>query len=1264
MKKIIISTALLILTQILVAQTIVNFNSSTLKSLVKSDLGITSDTVFASDMANLITFKHNYHGLNDLTGLEHAVNLEEIDLNHNSILDLDPISNLSKLKVLYLDYNEIVSLPDLSGLIRLEELSLGVNQIEDISGLSNTVTLKYLNLSVNKLDKYDFPSLYNLDNLRPIFWLKSNGPGFSREVIASLTNELEKIPLNPDSIKWDLIRTDIPINSDVRIRGAIIDTIGEGIYQLTEDVFLQYRTSSSYDTWIDYLHFNGTVKIDKSDVVPEISGSGSVYAFGNLLSNGGFNYAINGAGLEVKIPGSDDLDGFSLTTGKLYLSHSGTEVFMVDQQFGFSNMPFPLDKIFKYLNDQNSDPDNEYVNFGVYGSKRYKYDRSAPSNTTSYTFNFNSDGTYSFGSFAIKEPKVFYNGNDGKMGGSFKVKIPGSGFVNLGSEKSESIPVIIKNKKGELIGSTTFDNILKKENGRYFGSDFLELGMEIEFLNGDIDKLVLSISTDIPIGTSGLKITSMSGELESISSDMKIGAKVDIATSVEAPGFGPVVELTDFGVKIAPLYSFEGSGVFKMFGYQCANGSLKYNSKLNAISLHGDLNLGNILVGKVKSTLNGSSFTGVFNATLKTPSDLPWKLKFLSNKTIAAVTATLENEVISSFMYYKDFSIGQKIVLGKSEFPYFNYYLGTNLDNLYQIFKDGSHQFQIPENTRQVLIVVGNDMNLFDFSVTNPIGLEFSKSNTLYEQFDDVLQTTMLIKSPEAGTWTLNTDQSGDIRVEVMSENPAPIGHFIEPAVAGSSSLRIVYDIKDIGDTITVKFHYDTDKQGFDGVQDYWNGYPQQWTVIGEKLIDFGISYSDWFRYDLQDGEYFIYASIDDGKNPVFYQYAPGSFVVNWGEFYSKPEDLIAEITNDTIVVSWSAPTDSTVLMTNVYYKAVDSDLVNQKNIYDTNAIYLDNIIKGKEYEIWASFINLKNYVGPNSDTISTYLKDTINNNPPYFTTDPNALWSCTVGNTANYQLEAFDADGDPLTFALLNDTLGITLNENRLSWTPNDEQVGVFQLLLTVSDASNAVDSLFANVVVYDRGYFDIKLEFGSSALKSNNRAPIILRNPSTATQTQDVFITNLRTSVTDTIRCMKSSALEYTGSIYLHSDPSASELNVVQDDTLVISYSYENVQYADSAIFEPSTATGLFFIEYANIGFTVYPNISNGMFVLRFNQSYEGELKINVFDLSGKVVYERYLHSETELVINLSHFENGMYFINASNNKGGETQKLIIRK
>ena len=116
-----------------------------------------------ADLQHLTVLDVRYKGIVDLTGLEHATDLQELVLIENNIHDISPLSGLTKLDFIDLGGNQISDLRPLAALTRLETLHIWRNHIEDISPLAELVNLKKLLIENN--DIRDFSPIDGLTHL-------------------------------------------------------------------------------------------------------------------------------------------------------------------------------------------------------------------------------------------------------------------------------------------------------------------------------------------------------------------------------------------------------------------------------------------------------------------------------------------------------------------------------------------------------------------------------------------------------------------------------------------------------------------------------------------------------------------------------------------------------------------------------------------------------------------------------------------------------------------------------------------------------------------------------------------------------------------------------------------------------------------------------------------------------------------------------------------------------------------------------------------
>jgi hypothetical protein len=149
------------------AQTVVNVPDTTLASKLRTALGLANDAEITDTALAGLTGKLDLTGSGDeiitnLTGLEHATGITELDLRSNYISNLDPLAGLTQLTQLILANNNISDISALASLTNLTELALNNREnkeknddnillITNISPLMNLTALTILALSHNNI---------------------------------------------------------------------------------------------------------------------------------------------------------------------------------------------------------------------------------------------------------------------------------------------------------------------------------------------------------------------------------------------------------------------------------------------------------------------------------------------------------------------------------------------------------------------------------------------------------------------------------------------------------------------------------------------------------------------------------------------------------------------------------------------------------------------------------------------------------------------------------------------------------------------------------------------------------------------------------------------------------------------------------------------------------------------------------------------------------------------------------------------------------
>ena len=123
---------------------------SSLRSVLAEALGKSGpdSPILADDMASLTALTASSRGIENLEGIQHAVNLQRLSLGYNLISDISPISGLTGLRQLWINSNPISDasggLSALTNLASLEDLhlqSINVTDFTPLLGLTNLKTL-------------------------------------------------------------------------------------------------------------------------------------------------------------------------------------------------------------------------------------------------------------------------------------------------------------------------------------------------------------------------------------------------------------------------------------------------------------------------------------------------------------------------------------------------------------------------------------------------------------------------------------------------------------------------------------------------------------------------------------------------------------------------------------------------------------------------------------------------------------------------------------------------------------------------------------------------------------------------------------------------------------------------------------------------------------------------------------------------------------------------------------------------------------------
>ncbi len=149
------------------AGNIMHFPDANLEQAVRDELERPTGVITRTDMRRLVSLEAGRREITDLSGLEQASRLQELNLHQNRIRDISVLENLTRLQELYLGDNRVNDISALERMGRLERLHLGNNPLSDIEPLQNLRRLRELRLEGAPLN--DLSPLGNLNNLEVLY---------------------------------------------------------------------------------------------------------------------------------------------------------------------------------------------------------------------------------------------------------------------------------------------------------------------------------------------------------------------------------------------------------------------------------------------------------------------------------------------------------------------------------------------------------------------------------------------------------------------------------------------------------------------------------------------------------------------------------------------------------------------------------------------------------------------------------------------------------------------------------------------------------------------------------------------------------------------------------------------------------------------------------------------------------------------------------------------------------------------------------------
>ena len=416
----------------------------------------------------------------------------------------------------------------------------------------------------------------------------------------------------------------------------------------------------------------------------------------------------------------------------------------------------------------------------------------------------------------------------------------------------------------------------------------------------------------------------------------------------------------------------------------------------------GHKNIGNVLSGRVYFHLaqSGNFFemNGKSNVTLQIPEIAPWiggtKLQEISVDALLRLN-THEIDIAQFIAKYDLFftEIGIRIDWSNWNDP--NLYL-KGFGGEVKVFKTSqrfsktdSDIVSITKNVPYVFIKVlsNNENSSADFNITLPDGTKFTPTTAIADKnapnIDKIFfmsnsnakEAYYAIKNPTNGNYVIginNKSELGGYTISVIYPNDKPqiaLDSGTDEVWDGSSPINITWTDSDKDNDAKISLYYSTQNSGHRGTP-----------IIIDISEDNETDSYDWTPpSDIQSGDYYIFAKIDDGEYAPTFVYRTGKITINNMKAPEVPQNIIISPIDGGVKVKWDSVVGSE-LSYRVYISEDGSDKVYDFASGTDNEYTVHGLKNDTLYNVQIQAINSEGYASLLSNKISVQTPFNANN--------------------------------------------------------------------------------------------------------------------------------------------------------------------------------------------------------------------------------------------------------------------------------------------
>jgi len=791
------------------------------------------------------------------------------------------------------------------------------------------------------------------------------------------------------------------------------------------------------------------------------------------------------------------------------------------------------------------------------------------------------------------------------------------------------VPVEFVNESGVLVYQSAYGDFIDIDNQIIFDGTRRKipisgLGANIKIVDGKLNKIIISVDTDIPLGTTPVIISNIRGGIDDLTetdsngntvyktSDFLVQLHCDLTDKAKTD----VLKIEHLGLDIRPFTYFKGSGTVKLFGYGIGYGQISYSTNKQLFKIYIEAaGMGDFFKGSAGVAIGGrSNFditgSGAFNVQVPSYSFIP---SFLRGRPIGGVMAGVNTHRVAGMV-----KIGSAVQVPKLSGPeddrrFFGWIkkavsavvnaVVKTVSVIGGIIVEVASQFLSWLN---IQIGVGYDFDKKQFIIGPNIDIpqvtrRATRGDTLYVDYNINIDTRKLIIFAENG---------GIDSIDIRITDPQGKSGMYEGSVfyfADSKTSVLVYEAPQRG-TWTV--YYDTVKyrnvvlqammlnnnpsgqfispMGVDtsrteiaakfndvsdtlNVEFYINDNNELFD--GRKIANFKVMNNAAVKFNYSDsqlppGLYYFYFVVTDKSDIPVMQYAPGTLYVPGNSTVPAPDNLKYFVSRDSLTIYWGRMPESvryisTVLIDNITGEDIPKEILN----IDTTLSFA-GLKAGRYYTLNAVNINVNNEYSMPISIKNIYISKATANKPPVWNAAPYKTVNLKEGQLTKFHLNVTDPEGDAVSVSLVQQMpKTMIISKDTLLWHPNMGDAGIYNFRVVASDGVNS-DTIPLRMIVDPFTREDVSIEFPTNNLFEADNMFVKITDVEAKGNSVDLWMYNISSSDSIKISAQRIDRQTFQANYQL-SYLRRSILPVQNGDTIIALYFKDTTFYASMAFF-----------------------------------------------------------------------------------------------